>query len=174
MQNGRLLGFIGILSSLIQGGYVRRAERPAKLSKIGIFSCTLALALISSLPFIASRSTVVRPHLLSPTEVTPGMASTAVLYGAAALLAVTSATVVTSLTALASLQTDEDQGGAEVDSADRLPKGAVLGRFRSVGQLGRALGPIFSTSVSPLPSALYVPILHPDLVLILARRYTGR
>jgi hypothetical protein len=160
MQNGRLLGFIGILSSLIQGGYVRRAERPAKLSKLGIFSCSLALTLLASLPFIASQSRVIRPHLLGPTEVQPSIASTVALYGSASLLAITSATVVTSLTALASLQTDEDQDDGEVDgrdSADRLPKGAVLGRFRSVGQLGRALGPVFSTGVSYFTLSVMLP-----------------
>jgi MFS family permease len=168
MQNGRLLGFIGILSSLIQGGYVRRAGKPAKLAKLGIMTCALALVLLSSLPYIATRGSA-------------ASTATSILYGAGALLAFTSGTVVNSLTALASMQTDDeaDEGavattttaaaattattGNEPTKQQRVsfPKGAVLGSFRSTGQLGRTLGPIFSTSVR-IPPSLSSSLLHSD------------
>ncbi|RXW24612.1 hypothetical protein EST38_g1264 [Candolleomyces aberdarensis] len=60
-------------------------------------------------------------------------------------MAFTSATVVNSLTALASLQCDEsfDQDtGKPIQQHADLAKGQALGKFRSSGQLGRALGPI--------------------------------
>ena len=73
-----------------------------------------------------------------------------VLYLAAAGLAFVSATVVNSLNALASLQTSEQHG-------KDLERGAALGRFRSRGQLGRALGPLVATVVYWIygPSACY-------------------
>lgn len=73
-----------------------------------------------------------------------------------------------SLTAAASLQCDEPIGDRSGDSEPKdvhpqLAKGKALGRFRSAGQLGRAIGPLIggfihllsvtqSTS-SPYPSA---------------------
>lgn len=53
----------------------------------------------------------------------------------AACLATTSATVVTSLTALASVEANETE------------QATALGRFRSRGQLGRALGPIVAVAL---------------------------
>ena len=57
------------------------------------------------------------------------------LYGAAALLATTSATVVTGLNALSSFESHEGE------------RGGKLGMLRSWGQLGRGLGPVLFTSV---------------------------
>ncbi|KAG9095876.1 hypothetical protein FS749_009547, partial [Ceratobasidium sp. UAMH 11750] len=104
-QNGRLLGLIGIFSALLQGGYVRRATsvvgEPAFVRR-GMVSCTAALIVLSMMP-----------HLLRDTGgkgVTQADIRSAVgmLHAAAALLSFTSATVVSSLTALASLQCDEE------------------------------------------------------------------
>ena len=64
-----------------------------------------------------------------------------VLYTAAAGLAFVSATVVNSLNSLASLETGVLSSGEEVE------KGKHLGIFRSRGQLGRATGPILSTTI---------------------------
>ena len=114
-QNGALLGTIGLLSALTQGGYVRRTKLGSgALARGGMFTCVVALGLLAALPRTRSVS---------------------LLYTAGVLLAFTSATVVNSLTALVSLDAPEAQ------------RGAVMGRFRSAGQLGRALGPLVATSV---------------------------
>lgn len=108
--NGRLLGFIGLIASLLQGSIVRRL--PALLIvQIGICSCSAAFFLLAR----ASTSTG--------------------LYAAGALLAVTSATVVTGLNSL---------GSFEAGDADR---GKTLGALRSWGQFGRALGPVVFCSL---------------------------
>lgn len=103
--NGRLLGFVGLVASLLQGSVVRRLP-PVIVVKVGVVSCTLAF------------------FLLAQVQTNTG------LYGAGALLAVTSATVVTGLNSL---------GSFEAKAGNR---GEVLGSLRSWGQLGRALGPI--------------------------------
>jgi hypothetical protein len=69
-----------------------------------------------------------------------------VLRAAAVCLAFTSATVVNSLTAFASLQCDDaefdlDTGKPKTEHP-QLAKGQALGGFRSSGQLGRAIGPL--------------------------------
>lgn len=129
-QNGRLLGFIGILSALLQGGYVRRRKStpsgPLGLAISGIYTCTISLLLLTLLP-----------HLNPLGIASFSSAATFTLYTAAAGLAFVSATVVNSLNALASLETD----GGGID------KGSALGKFRSSGQLGRALGPLVATAV---------------------------
>lgn len=81
------------------------------VSRRGIFACSLALALLASLPLDLVRQ---------------GGISTFVLYAAAACLAYTSATVVTGLTAAAASCCDSDEGGA----AD-LQRGRAMGSFRS-------------------------------------------
>ncbi|KAL1923586.1 uncharacterized protein VTP21DRAFT_8566 [Calcarisporiella thermophila] len=132
MQQGKLLGFIGILSSLFQGGYVRRRAHSVGEKRValqGMASCALALACIAGVAAFPSLG---------------------LLYTGAALLAFTSASVVTCLTALASLQCDGLQSGAEDGrkGATRYAgAGSTLGKFRSWGQLGRALGPIAACSL---------------------------
>ena len=68
------------------------------------------------------------------------------LQTAAVCIAFTSATVVNSLTALASLQCEESRvdeaTGEIIEEHPELAKGKALGTFRSSGQLGRALGPL--------------------------------
>ena len=103
--NGRLLGFIGLIASLLQGSVVRRLP-PLTVVRIGVITCTLAF------------------FLLSQVQTSSG------LYSAGALLAVTSATVVTGLNSLGSFEAREDN------------RGKVLGSLRSWGQFGRALGPV--------------------------------
>ncbi|GAA6010640.1 hypothetical protein JCM11491_003006 [Sporobolomyces phaffii] len=143
-QNGRLLGFIGILSSLLQGGYVRRASStPSKtfsLALSGIRMCQFSLLLLSSLPFLSGTRQ-------NSTTAEPSRTPMVVLYLASAGLAYVSATVVNSLNSLASLETDNDDTRDAKGHDERIEKGKALGQFRSKGQLGRALGPLFATSV---------------------------
>ena len=136
-QNGALIGSIGVLSALLQGGYVRRVipkVGEGVIARRGVFSCFLALLLLSGVP-----------HLVDPS---PG-AAVRVLQLSVVFIAYTSATVVNSLTSYASLQCDDtvaekDQvtGKPRGEQHQDLAKGRALGRFRSRGQLGRAIGPL--------------------------------
>ncbi|KAJ8086755.1 hypothetical protein PM082_005578 [Marasmius tenuissimus] len=135
-QNGMLIGSIGIMSALLQGGYVRRAMSKTgegNMARRGVHSCTLGLALLALVPlYVSSNVTLARRFLQL----------------AAACMAFTSATVVNSLTAFASLQCDD--GGVDADTGKpaienpKLAKGKALGEFRSSGQLGRAIGPLLA------------------------------
>ncbi|KAH9844234.1 MFS general substrate transporter [Rhodofomes roseus] len=134
-QNGALIGSIGVVSALLQGGYVRRAIPKVGegiMARRGISSCALGLVLLSAVPVLADTRT---------------SASVTLLRGAAICLAFTSATVVNSLTSYASLQCDEgvdEDTGKPVEEHPELAKGKALGKFRSSGQLGRALGPLLA------------------------------
>ncbi|KAF9569304.1 MFS general substrate transporter [Agrocybe pediades] len=135
-QNGKLIGSIGIISALLQGGYVRRSMSKVgegNMARRGVASCAVALSLLALLP----RYVQTQPSFAMK-----------LLQGAAICMAFTSATVVNSLTAFASLQCDEGQvdavTGKPVDENPELAKGTALGKFRSSGQLGRAMGPILA------------------------------
>ncbi|BGP27651.1 MFS transporter, tetracycline transporter [Rhodotorula toruloides] len=139
-QNGRLLGFIGILSALLQGGYVRRkakgasAEQTARMAMSGMQACAGSLVALALLPPVAKakgESTLAK----------------VLLWSAAASLAFVSATVVNSLNALASLETDEDEDLTMAKQEEQIDKGHALGSFRSAGQLGRATGPLVMTAI---------------------------
>jgi predicted MFS family arabinose efflux permease len=84
--NGRLLGFIGLISAILQGSLVRRLP-PLTVVRTGIVSCAVAFFLLSSVQ------------------------GTAGLYAAGSLLAVTSATVVTGLNSLGSFEAREGERG---------------------------------------------------------------
>ncbi|KAI8940747.1 hypothetical protein NX059_002012 [Plenodomus lindquistii] len=109
-DSGRLLGFIGLVASLLQGSVVRRMH-PLKVVQMGVVSCTIAFLILGRVQ-------------------TQGA-----LYGAAALLAVTSATVVTGLNSLSSFEASADE------------RGNKLGNHRSFGQIGRSLGPLIFCSL---------------------------
>lgn len=96
-DSGRLLGFIGLVASLLQGSVVRRMH-PLKVVQLGVTSCTIAFLILGRVQ-------------------TQG-----VLYCAAALLAVTSATVVTGLNSLSSFEASADE------------RGNKLGNHRSFGK----------------------------------------
>lgn len=98
-DSGRLLGFIGLIASLLQGSVVRRMH-PLKVVQMGVISCTIAFLILGRVQ-------------------TQGA-----LYAAAALLAVTSATVVTGLNSLSSFEASADE------------RGNKLGNHRSFGKLG--------------------------------------
>lgn len=123
-DNGKLLGAIGLLSCLIQGGYVRRkgkAVGPGYFLRMGLSACTLALASLAALAWLGKSL---------------GARATSVLLWSGSInFAITTATVSTSLSTMASIECSE---------AD---KGLLLGQFRSAGQLGRALGPILVSSL---------------------------
>jgi len=135
-QNGLLIGFIGVISALLQGGYVRRSMAKVgegEMARRGVSSCVVALFLLAIVPQLANGAS---SHI-----------AVRILQAAAVCLAFTSATVVNSLTAYASLQCDEAvdaDTGKKVDEHPELAKGKALGRFRSSGQLGRAIGPILA------------------------------
>lgn len=90
-QSGRLLGFIGLVASLLQGGVTRRMH-PLKVVQLGVVSAAAAFFTLSQLK----------------TEKT--------LYIAAVLLAVTSSTVVTGLNSLSSFEASIGERGAKLGS----------------------------------------------------------
>ncbi|KAF9818330.1 hypothetical protein IEO21_02845 [Rhodonia placenta] len=134
-QNGALIGSIGIVSALLQGGYVRRAipkVGEGAMARRGISSCALGLVLLTLVPLLVADHTATAVRLLQ---------------GAAVCMAFTSATVVNSLTSYASLQCDDgvdENTGKPVEEHPELAKGKALGEFRSSGQLGRAIGPLLA------------------------------
>lgn len=108
--NGRLLSVMGLIASLLQGTIVRRLP-PLVNVRIGVVACAVSFFLLARLSSMSG------------------------LYYAGCLLAVTSATVVTGLNSLGSLEAREAE------------RGVVLGRLRSWGQVGRALGPLLFCSL---------------------------
>lgn len=104
------------------------------MARRGVQSCALALGFLALLPnFVNSSTSAVR-----------------LLWAAAVFMAYTSATVVNSLTSYASLQCDDivngETGKPKMEHPE-LVKGKALGKFRSSGQLGRALGPLLGACV---------------------------
>lgn len=138
-QNGMLIGFIGIISALLQGGYVRRSMSKTGegvMARRGVSSCALGLVFLAIVPQFATSRTSLAILLLR---------------AAAVCLAFTSATVVNALTAYASLQCDEtvdSDTGKPQSTHPELAKGKALGQFRSSGQLGRAIGPLLGKFTS--------------------------
>ncbi|KAF9464450.1 MFS, DHA1 sub-family [Collybia nuda] len=135
-QNGMLIGSIGIISALLQGGYVRRSTAKigeGVMAKRGVSSCALGLIFLALMPQFVTTN----PNL-----------SIWLLRASAVCMAFTSATVVNSLTAFASLQcndsTFDEVTGKPVEEHPDLAKGKALGQFRSSGQLGRAIGPLLA------------------------------
>jgi predicted MFS family arabinose efflux permease len=88
-QSGRLLGFIGLIASLVQGGFVRRFH-PLRVVQTGVVACAFAFILLGRLQTQAG------------------------LYGAASLLAVTSGTVVTGLNSLSSFEANAGERGGKL------------------------------------------------------------
>ncbi|KAJ3164100.1 hypothetical protein HDU88_005598 [Geranomyces variabilis] len=160
-RQGRLLAFIGVLSALVQGGYTRRIHTHTRFTERGLVAQGVASASLglATLGFCAVGGG-------SGGKSDDGGGGVWWLYAGCAFLAFTSGTVVTGLTALASYETgarkdnsdDDDDAVGEYDEVSNSrssekksggggggsDRGRVLGRFRSVGQLGRALGPLFA------------------------------
>ncbi|KAJ2559702.1 hypothetical protein EV175_000208 [Coemansia sp. RSA 1933] len=138
-QQGKLLGFIGITSTLIQGGYVRRVKgkqngsgktRDKSLVSQGMVGCAFGLFSIA--------------YCCLRIEADDANAQWW-LWGGAVGLALASATVVNCLNSLVSLVANNSSTGGDI--------GRRLGDFRSAGQIGRALGPMFACSVYWLSGA---------------------
>lgn len=108
--NGRLLSMMGLIASLLQGTVVRRLP-PLVTLRIGVVACAISFFLLARVSSLGG------------------------LYGAGGLLAITSATVVTSLNSLGSFEARESE------------RGVVLGKLRSWGQVGRAAGPLLFCSL---------------------------
>jgi predicted MFS family arabinose efflux permease len=88
-QSGRLLGFIGLVASILQGGVTRRMH-PLRVVQLGVLACAAAFFTLARLE----------------TERT--------LYIAATLLAVTSSTVVTGLNSLSSFEAGSEERGEKL------------------------------------------------------------
>jgi predicted MFS family arabinose efflux permease len=104
------------------------------LSMMGLIASLLQGTVVRRLPpLVTVRAGVVACtisfFLLARVSSLPG------LYAAGGLLAITSATVVTGLNSLGSFEAQEGE------------RGAVLGRLRSWGQVGRAAGPLLFCSL---------------------------
>ncbi|KAG0151440.1 hypothetical protein CROQUDRAFT_36809 [Cronartium quercuum f. sp. fusiforme G11] len=139
-QNGRLLGLIGVLSSLLQGGYIRRSKKsPLGFVRTGVGACILSLILLAALPLLHPGPSMAEGEM--------NTSSMLALYSSAAALAYVSASVVNSLNTLASLECDEIQGDPKQVDRAGIARGKALGDFRSAGQLGRAFGPLFATGI---------------------------
>lgn len=88
-NNGKLLGFIGLVASILQGGVTRRLP-PLTCVRLGVVSCLVAFVLLARVQTVGG------------------------LYAAATCLAITSATVVTGLNALSSFEASESERGKKL------------------------------------------------------------
>ncbi|GKT42504.1 major facilitator superfamily domain-containing protein 10 [Colletotrichum spaethianum] len=88
-KNGRLLGFVGLVASILQGGVTRRLP-PLLSVRVGVVACLVSFILLGRIT------------------------TTSGLYAAATCLAVTSATVVTGLNALSSFEAAEGERGGKL------------------------------------------------------------
>ena len=101
-QSGKLLGFIGLIASILQGSVTRRLH-PLRVVQVGVVACAISFFLLGRLTTEAG------------------------LWGAASLLAVTTATVVTGLNSLSSFEAKEGE------------RGGKLGNHRSWGKTSQLL-----------------------------------
>ncbi|KAK1975171.1 major facilitator superfamily transporter [Colletotrichum cereale] len=88
-KNGRLLGFVGLVASILQGGVTRRFP-PLLSVRVGVVACLVSFVLLGRIT------------------------TTSGLYAAATCLAITSATVVTGLNALSSFEAAEGERGGKL------------------------------------------------------------
>ncbi|KAL8387365.1 hypothetical protein RB595_009957 [Gaeumannomyces hyphopodioides] len=88
-RNGRLLGYVGLVASILQGGVTRRLP-PLVSMRLGVAACLVAFTLLAR------------------------GSSVSVLYLAATCLATTSATVVTGLNALSSFEAGAGERGKKL------------------------------------------------------------
>lgn len=141
-QTGRLLGFMGLLASILQGGVTRRLH-PLRAVQVGVLACVASL-------FLLGRIT---------TE--------AGLWAAASLLAITTSTVVSGLNTLSSFEAAEAERGGKLGNHRSWGKSYAGSNIRPLnawsrgfprvgfdfvtnrlaGQAGRALGPLLFCSL---------------------------
>ncbi|KAG0047099.1 hypothetical protein BGZ83_007766 [Gryganskiella cystojenkinii] len=160
MQQGALLGYIGILSSLIQGGYVRRAAHRVGEKRMvlqGMMTASIGLgciALVSggsgggyfhnkAIPESSSMSPLQIlqriVHWLDTQEEWSRKTRMWGLYAGATGLAITSATVVNCLTSLASLVCDMGSDDSTTSSFTTSPSSSSTMKIKPIGK-GLALG----------------------------------
>ena len=111
-DNGMLFLYSGIILATVQGGYVQRRSASAGPKRLAVQGILLAI-----------------PGLLL-IGVSAWKNSPVILYGGLGILAMGAAHVTPCLTALASLYAPQDE------------QGRILGAFRSIGALARAIGPL--------------------------------
>ena len=88
-QSGRLLGFMGLIAAILQGSVTRRLH-PLRVVQLGVVACAASFFMLGRLTTESG------------------------LWGAAALLAVTTATVVTGLNSLSSFEAAEGERGGKL------------------------------------------------------------
>lgn len=88
-QSGKLLGFMGLIASILQGSVTRRLH-PLRVVQFGVVACAASFFMLGRLTTEAG------------------------LWGAATLLAVTTATVVTGLNSLSSFEAAEGERGGKL------------------------------------------------------------
>ena len=88
-QTGKMLGFMGLIASLLQGSVTRRLH-PLRVVQLGVLTCTASFFLLGRL------------------------STQAELWGAASLLAVTTGTVVTGLNSLSSFEAEAGERGGKL------------------------------------------------------------
>lgn len=103
-QSGRLLGFMGLIASVLQGSVTRRLH-PLRVVQLGVAACAASFFMLGRLTTEAG------------------------LWGAAMLLAVTTATVVTGLNSLSSFEAAEGERGGKLGNHRSWGKPRVLAAF---------------------------------------------
>lgn len=88
-QSGRLLGFMGLIAAILQGSVTRRLH-PLRVVQLGVVACAASFFMLGRLTTESG------------------------LWGAATLLAVTTATVVTGLNSLSSFEAAEGERGGKL------------------------------------------------------------
>ena len=120
-QSGRLLGFMGLIASVLQGSVTRRLH-PLHVVQLGVVACTASFFLLGQLT----------------TETG--------LWTAASLLAITTATVVTGLNSLSSYEAGESERGGKLGNHRSFgmlqTKQSRCSLLTIIGQIGRSLGPL--------------------------------
>lgn len=172
MQQGKLLAFIGVASALVQGGYVRRVAHKTVHEKTlllqGVASCSIGLVAISLVrplndfgdgmgiyalyfgsAFLAFTSGTVVSSLTALASFTTTKAinnnpNTSNLTHPSSSSDSFSDTPTTRTTSSSSNSTATPLAG--IEAVGEMTQGHALGKFRSLGQLGRAVGPIAACS----------------------------
>ena len=88
-QSGRLLGYMGLIAAILQGSVTRRLH-PLRVVQLGVVACAASFFMLGTLTTESG------------------------LWGAATLLAVTTATVVTGLNSLSSFEAAEGERGGKL------------------------------------------------------------
>ena len=100
-QSGRLLGFMGLVAAILQG-FVTRRLHPLRVVQLGVVACAASFFMLGRLTTEAG------------------------LWGAATLLAVTTATVVTGMNSLSSFEAAEGERGGKLGNHRSWGKPRVL------------------------------------------------